>query len=288
MLDHFLLSLRARKENERDGDAPFAGLFTLEQDETTGSRTVRFEPKQRHGLDRLRLTDGIVAELRRAILSEELKPGDRLPPESELVRLFGVGRSTIREAMRAMAQLGLVRIQQGRGTFVQPNAKEVLLSANPGRPNLVNLPDDQIHEVRSIIEGEMAALAAERAREEDLERMATLIDRMRREANEPQKFLVSDMNFHLALAHAARNQLLEQFLFFAYELFEQVTGPVLQAASARERAIWFYQELWDAVSQKDCASARHLMLDYLLLLQEEKAKGETGGGRTAVSRRASG
>jgi DNA-binding FadR family transcriptional regulator len=121
--------------------------------------------------------------------------------------MFGVGRSTVREAIRNLSQTGLVRVQQGVGTFVE---KVRPASDEPLSERLVRAKGLELNEIRQLIELKIAEKAAENRSDEDIEVIAGHL-KMRGEmalANIPDKCIQADINFHLSIAIAAKSEFL--------------------------------------------------------------------------------
>jgi len=162
-------------------------------------------------LKRDNLTDSISREIRRLIIEGEVAPGDWLPPQPELAARFGVGLSTVREGIKGLTLLGILSPQPGRGTQVSPEALHLLRLYDVSRVRLEGLEVAQLFEARKTIEVALTAFAAERAAEEDVARIAQALDGMPRTSEDDDAFVQADLAFHLAVAQAGRNQLLESF-----------------------------------------------------------------------------
>src|SRR5215210_1888534 len=147
-----------------------------------------------------RKTYELVAErLTDEISSRALEPGDLLPPERELVSAFGVGRSSVREALRMLESRGLIE-SNGAGTF------KVARLSNPLNLSLNLLLESEetdvaeLFELRRILEGECAALAAARRTRAHLDRMADAVEAMEDGLDAEQSFIDADLRFHMTVA----------------------------------------------------------------------------------------
>ena len=134
--------------------------------------------------------------------------GKRIPAETELAERLGVGRSTIREAIRALVQAGLLEPRQGAGTFVRGQAATVLdWNALVRRAAVL-----EVYEVRQGLERQAAVLAAQRRSPADIEHIDAALARRqqaRRRAHD-DAFISADLDFHQAVIAAAHNELLDQ------------------------------------------------------------------------------
>src|SRR6266567_8931584 len=156
-----------------------------------------------------RLYEQIVQQVEESIQKGALKTGDRLPPERELAQQFGVSRTAVREAVKALREKGFVEAYPGRGTFIMET------SSHPIRLSLDRMMkagqaegSRYLTEVREMMEPEIAALAAERADAEDLAAMRESFEVMEGAQKDPDAFIEADLDFHLALAEAAGNPII--------------------------------------------------------------------------------
>lgn len=157
-------------------------------------------------IKRLSLADEVVNLLKSKIADGAYAVGDKLPTEPELMELFGVGRSTVREAVRNLSHMGLVRVQQGLGTFVERQKVESETISD----RLLRAKGIELNEIRQLLELKIAERAASNRTEEDVEKMKSyLADRHAMAvANIPGKCIQADINFHLTIAQASKSEVL--------------------------------------------------------------------------------
>ncbi|HET8601334.1 MAG TPA: FadR/GntR family transcriptional regulator [Segeticoccus sp.] len=171
------------------------------------------------------LVGQVVAQLQELIGSGEWPVGSRLPPEQELGELLGVGRSTVREAVRALSHTGVIEVRQGDGSYVTATSdlsgvlRQGLAASDPGH----------VLEIRRALDVEAAALAAERHTAADLRALEGAL-RTREEAwqqGDPAAWVETDLAFHVAVVAAAHNPLLEQlYADFAEALEASIAASV--------------------------------------------------------------
>src|SRR5262252_7630586 len=156
---------------------------------------------------RLSLSDHIVEQIAELIARGALKPGDRIPSEKQLCEKFGVGRTSVREALRSLSVMGVLQSHMGDGTFVASDASRFLersfqwgLLLNP------KVMEDLI-ETRLMLESANAQLAAAKAAPADLERMEDAVRMMEAHVGDPAGYLEYDLQFHLAIAQATQNSI---------------------------------------------------------------------------------
>src|SRR5881392_4207130 len=143
-------------------------------------------------------TDQVVAFVRDLIVRGRLRPGDRLPGERELATQIGVSRPTVRAGLHALAAMGVVRSRQGSGTFIP--AGPPALAPEPLRflAALHGFTRGDMYETRRLLEVGAAGLAADRATPEQLAAMADEVTSLFAVMDDPQRFLVHDLDFHRA------------------------------------------------------------------------------------------
>jgi len=150
----------------------------------------------------------VVEQLLNMINSGELKPGDSLPAQRELARLLGVGRSSMREAINALAVMGYLDVAQGKGTFIRDDVRptEISLSRIQGAIRASGLID--LMEIRETIERKSAELAAERANKGQVRKMKNAVRQLDAMKENYDGFLEADMQFHFLVAEATQNSVI--------------------------------------------------------------------------------
>lgn len=194
------------------------------------------------------LAEVVAEKLREQISNGEYAVGDQLPIEPELMKSFGVGRSSIREAIKILSIQGLLEVQQGLGTFVRNTACEETLSTQLSRSQL-----DDIVEVRSLLEVRIAEKAAIHRSTEQLKAMRNWLAVRQKYAkqNEVESCIEADVNFHMAIAEACGNTLLT-------DLYKATSVEVTKSLMSRHNTTaaflssqYLHQELYEAIEKKD-------------------------------------
>ena len=163
-------------------------------------------------IPRSTITDQIVERITAFILDERLRPGDKLPSERELMVRLGVGRSSLREAIKTLSAIGIVVVQIGDGMYVGSGQSAILTKPLSWGLLIGEHTVREVVEARFLVETELCALAAERATDEDLAGIGALLDTMRAGRDDAETFTQADQQFHLAIAAAARNGVLYHVL----------------------------------------------------------------------------
>jgi DNA-binding FadR family transcriptional regulator len=198
------------------------------------------------------LVEQVIEQMRQAIRTGDWAVDQRIPPEPELVSVLGVGRNTVREAVRALSHAGLLEVRQGDGTFVRATSE---LSGAVRRMCGPELRD--VRQVRRLLEVEAARLAATHRTEADLLLMsAALAERDEAVADERWNQAVdADARFHQEVVRAGGNALLTEL----YQGLTEVIRASLAATAGHEDSAWRtgHGELLEAIKARSPATAAH-------------------------------
>lgn len=209
-------------------------------------------------LERRRLSDQIIEELVDRIASGELKAGDKLPSEPQLMERFGVGRSSIREAVGALEILGLLSVRPGQGTRIT-EASEIPRCAGL---SLITLRHEKIRELveaRTELEEAIARFAAERATCDDIAVIKKQHKALLQAKANNHKLIQADLEFHEAIAAACHNDIFIRF-------FSELHQPMRRWMEQKAKYDWGFshvedehQAIIDAITAHDAQAAQKAM-----------------------------
>lgn len=205
------------------------------------------------------LPDQVVTQLLAAVASGEHPPGSRLPPEAELAARASVSRLTLREAVKVLRDKGVLRVEQGRGTFVNPPTQwspldpELLASRTALEGGSGSALVQQLTEARRVVEVGIAGLAAQRRTQQDLDRLGQIVIQMRstHEQADVAGFSAADSEFHQAVLEAAANPFLAALFEPIRTLVHQVRVSTSLEPTMREKAIVAHTAILAAVAAGD-------------------------------------
>jgi GntR family transcriptional repressor for pyruvate dehydrogenase complex len=212
---------------------------------------------------RTTLTADIYRKLITQIITGAWTAGSRIPAERQLGQQLGVGRASLREALKALEIMGLIETRLGDGTYV---CKRSEFLSRPLLWAITSSPGTDVHELveaRKLIESELAALAAERATADDLKQLGVHLDRMEESLEQQSEFLAADIEFHLAVAQAAHNNILLNALQLIRNLLQNWIGVSLQVPGVAEKALEHHKAIFLAIAKKNSARARTCMQIHL-------------------------
>ena len=212
----------------------------------------------------------IAEQIEKRILSGELRSGDRLPTERELSEQFQASRTAVREAMKTLAQRGLVDMRPGRGTIVIDGTSQAMRHSL-GLMMMFGQAGNSasLVEVREIIEPGIAALAAVRATKEEITAMREAVRVMDDNLNEADAFIAADNDFHRALAKGTQNALILTLVDSIVDLLSEQRKQIFSLSGAPERGQIHHKRILDSVVQHDAEAAREAMRAHLQQVRED-------------------
>ena len=213
-----------------------------------------------------RLSDQLAAALASRVASGELAPGDRLPTEQQLAAAHGVSRTVVREAVHQLKSQGLLRSRQGSGVFVTDGATQRPLSFDPAVLESMDAVV-QVVEVRRALEGEIAALAAERATRRDVATLRQALRAIDAAAAAGRDGVAEDLALHQAVAHATGNPQFSRLLGFLEQYLREAMR-VTRGNEARHRTFADavraeHLALVDAIAAGDATAARRAAVRHM-------------------------
>jgi len=196
------------------------------------------------------------------LVQGDYKPGERLPSERALSETLGVGRSVIREALKSLTLLGLIQVRPGDGTYLRDKESDFL----PGSFEWgLLLGDRQVHDVieaRRELEVVLAGLAAERRTDQDVQELRILLARMESAADKIA-FVEADVAFHLKIAEAAQNPILQQMLGGTQSLLRAWVLRVVEGQSDTASSYQEHAPVFAAIEARNVKAARAAIRSHL-------------------------
>jgi len=223
-----------------------------------------------------RVSDEIVLQIRKVLMSGRVNGGDRLPTERQLAEQFGTSRASVREALRGLEQEGVIYVKKGASGGVFVAHVDHQLVARP-METLLRLKKVSIHhitEARLIFEPEAARLAATRATAEDLEEMEQVIQQMDQAVRRGKTFVSYDLKFHKLIAHAARNPIIEMLAESMLEVASRVITELHPSIDVLRHVTHCHKQVYEAVRERNPQRAYKVMLEHIVDVQSRLAESE--------------
>ena len=206
-------------------------------------------------IPRKSLADEVASKLQEKILKGVYKVNQKLPVEAELMRSYGVGRSTVREAVKILVNSGFLRVQQGIGTFVEENS-----GVNEPLNQRIKRADPQnVTDVRHILEMKIAEKAATNRTGNDISKLEHFLSKRNKAAdrNLLEECIDAHIDFYLVLAEASKNDVLSGlYKQFMLQLKNEMMEKFEDTSFFKEKRD-HYQNLLDGVLRQDARKAWH-------------------------------
>ncbi len=216
---------------------------------------------------RTRIYENVVAQIQRLIRTKKLCPGDRLPSERELATTLGIGRPSVREALRTLDSMGLVEVRSGQGAFLRNiSLNPYLASIRESLSFLLDVREEtllELWEVRQGLEEQIAPLAARRRKQEDIEKLRQLTDEMRSRMASSEVFVRAGIAFHRTLVEAAGNAVLLTVWEAIAGLIEKSQRRIIGMPGQPHEALSKHEALLGAVEAGDAPRAQDAMREHM-------------------------
>ena len=209
-----------------------------------------------------RVYEQVARKLERYI-ADELHAGDTLPAERRLAEMFNVSRSSIRDAIRSLELLGLVRPRQGSGTVVCESPADAM--ANPFASVLMQKRQhlSELLDVRMIIEPPLAARAAQRASAEQLAQLEDILRRQKDKLSRGEAPVDEDSEFHYTIAQAAANNVMLEVVDVLMDLLRATRERSLLVAGRLEKSVASHQLILGALKRRNAVEAERAMRHHI-------------------------
>lgn len=200
-------------------------------------------------LNHHKLVDDVVNQLQHKISTGEILPGDKIPTEPELMERFGVGRSTIREAIRVLVHAGLLEKKQGFGTYL----KAIPVIREPLVERLYRAELMEVFEARKMLELEISRLAALRRDDEDLQNMRGHLDdrSLALRQSDRDQYAKSDIEFHMAIAVASKNGVIIDLFRTFSQVLSEAMNKLNKEYGSHDPQSDYHEQLFEAIKHQD-------------------------------------
>jgi GntR family transcriptional regulator, transcriptional repressor for pyruvate dehydrogenase complex len=209
----------------------------------------------------------VVNHVRLLIEKGTLQPGDRIPPEREFARSLKISRASLRTGIGYLAAMGVMKVRHGVGTFVADGPPELGKGSLTFMGALHGFQSWQMFEARIILESNLAALAAERGKEEHHAAIAEEVAEMFAAVRDPSSYLIHDVLFHRLISQASGNPILAAVMeTVTSSMYDKRRKTVERATDLRESAE-MHRAIYRAIRARNSAEARKLMEKHLRMAQ---------------------
>lgn len=205
------------------------------------------------------ISEEIIARLLTMIKEGELSPNTQLPPERELAEIMQVSRPSLREALRALSIMNIIEIRQGDGTYITSLEPELLVGNLEFVFSLNSSTITELFEARRIVEVGLAAMAAKRITDEEVEQLEACITQAIEHPDNHAEFLKADVELHEAIVRAARNTFLKHFMGSIYTLGRVSRSRTVEIPGVVDQVVKDHKAIVSALKARDPERASEAM-----------------------------
>ncbi len=214
-------------------------------------------------VERNSVADQVAKKILDLVRTGNLKPGDQLPPERDLAQMLQVSRPSVREAMRGLQILGVVKSRQGGGAYVSSMDVADLLGPLQFLITLKAHNVHALHESRVLVDGGIARMAAERMTGSDIERLKAIVNLQRGMIGDAVAFRVSDLEFHRTIMEASGNPLLVRVAHSFYVLGMEYRRAASEQPGVIEQSVGDHDAIVSALAARDPLGAERAMVQHI-------------------------
>ena len=221
----------------------------------------------------------VVNHIRAMVEDGMLKPGEQIPPEREFAQKLKISRASLRTGIGYMAAMGIMKVRHGVGTFIAEGPPEIGKSSLGLLGALHGFKSWQMFEARLLLESKMAALAAERGREEHFTLLAEEVAEMYATVDDPDEYLIHDVRFHRTIAAASGNPILASLMeTITSALYDGRRKTAVLSRSLKDSAD-VHREIYRAIRTRNSAEAQRLMERHIQRAREAQDAEERADSR---------
>jgi len=217
-------------------------------------------------ISRNKISDQIIDGLLLSIRKGDLKVGDRLPSEAELTEQLGVGRSSLREALRALSLVGIINVRHGKGAYVNAHPESLALYSLEWKDIKKQQKVQEIIEARMHLEQAIVQLVIEKANEEDFRELRDKLKHMQSLKDEREAYIQADLAFHFALAKASHNSIMLSFYYNIRSIMRTWMERTMPQIYRQDRTVTEQQhsDLLKAIEARDLPKAQEVIRQHIL------------------------
>ena len=251
-------------------------------------------------VERETVIEMVARRIESLVRSGDLGRGSRLPSEPRLAEMLQVSRASLREALKGMVFLGLLKARPGDGTYLQPSLTSMANRHLQWMLLLQEIKYLELYELREILEPAAAGLAAHRATRDDIEQMQEALEGMKLATDDPESFIHHEMEFHSAITRASKNAAMQSTMQMMYGALAEGRHRVLPLVHDIAQHCERHERIFHLIANHDAAGARRAVIadvKYAESLLQENLKdlekkhaqnGSTKNGKPRISGRSAG
>lgn len=221
------------------------------------------------------VVESAIERIHDLIKNNDLKEGDRLPPERQLAEMLGISRNSLREAIRVLDMLGVLRVDHGSGMVLDTSRVSDSVTLHLSFALLLEKEKlRELFEARIAIETECAALAAERATAEEVAALRATFEELAASGSDRSGGIQAELRLHALIAKAAKNAVLEKMLSSLGDILRESRETTVPPSGVSAETIESQSRIIAAIEGRDAAAARDLMRRHIGAVAERHRKSE--------------
>jgi len=218
-------------------------------------------------INRVAISDELIARFKELIAKKIFLPGQRLPPERDLAEALAVSRPTLRQAMRALQIMGVIKARQGSGSYLSDSAGEIMRVPLEFALTLKNVAKTDLFETRCTLEVKLASLAAKRRTDEDLEAMRQALQRMQKAMGDPDEWCRTEPQFHICIVQAARNGVMATMIEMLSQMLMESRKETVRLLSEYTTSYQSHENIYVEIEKRDPDAASKRMIEHFELIE---------------------
>jgi GntR family transcriptional repressor for pyruvate dehydrogenase complex len=222
------------------------------------------------------MSDEVISRFKDLIKRRVLVPGERLPPERNLAEAMDVSRPTLRQALRALQILGVIRSRQGSGSYLSDTPNDILKAPLEFALAMKGAMAIDLFEARFAIEVKLAELAARRRTGEDLQEMRNALCDMQTAMGQPEEWCKHEIRFHDVLLKAARNSVMASIMEMLSHLLLESRKQTVRLLSNYPASYRLHEDIFLAIEAGDPHRATRAMMEHFSVLENMRRDEQDG------------
>lgn len=225
-------------------------------------------------INRVAISDELIARFKELIGKRIFIPGHRLPPERDLAEALAVSRPTLRQSLRALQIMGVIKARQGSGSYLADNASDIMRVPLEFALALKNVAKSDLFETRCTLEVKLASLAAERRSSEDLEAMRESLREMEKTMGDPEAWCRSEPKFHSCIVQAARNGVMATMIEMLSQMLTESRKESVRLLTDYASSYRSHENIYVEIEKRDPTAAAKMMMEHFSLMERRARQSE--------------
>jgi GntR family transcriptional regulator, transcriptional repressor for pyruvate dehydrogenase complex len=219
-------------------------------------------------ITRVAVSDEVIARFKALIARGIFQPGAKLPPERDLAQALAVSRPTLRQALRALQVLGVIRSRQGSGSYLADSAADILREPLEFALAIKRVAKTDLFEMRCTLEVKLASLAAQRRTKEDLKEMQRALSRMHESFDNPEQWCTHEIHFHDSIVKAAHNAVMSTIMEMLSRMLLESRRETVRMLKDYPLSYRSHENVYVEIEKQDAEAAARAMVEHFRIMEK--------------------